>query len=162
MVLSLAANGAANAQGPLGSPQFGVRGQAPESARLPASEAGQERARRAAKQATNARGSMRDVRMAHAGEPSAGAERLSQDGLPVAQRSALPVRTHGTDPDLPRQATARSAPRDLRAPAGLAGPNGEVSTRAAKESMEQRAPRMSVQANTRATRATFEDWLFGR
>lgn len=162
MVLSLAALGGVNAQSPFGGPQFSSRGQAPEGTRLPPGEAGQERAARAGKSTQERRGPMRTVRTAHAATASAGTVRPPQDARPAAQRTALPARPHATDPDMPRHVASRSAPRDLRAPSGPAGPVGEASMRATPESVEQHAPRMTVSQDARTTRASFEDWLFGR
>ena len=162
VLLSLGALGAANAQSPFDGPQLSSRGQAPAGTRLPPTEAGQEHTARAGKSTQGLRGPMQNVQRAHAATPSTGAVRPPQDALPVAQRTALPARPHATDPDLPRQVTSRSAPRDLRAPTGLAGPGGEAWMRATPEGTGQRAPRMTVSQDTRTTRASFEDWLFGR
>ena len=162
VLLSLGSLGAANAQSPFGSSQPSSRGPVPEDTRLPRNDVGQERATRAGKNTQEIRGSMGNVPISHAATASAGAIRPPRDALPVAQRTAVPARPHATDPDIPRHVTARSVPRDLRAPAGPLGHGGEASMRATPESMEQRAPRMTVSQDTRTTRASFEDWLFGR
>jgi len=162
IVLSLGAAGGVNAQSPFSGPQFSSRGQAAEGTRLPPGEVGQERGVRAGKSTQETRGSMRTVRTAHAEAASAGAVRPPRDAHPAAQRTALPARPHATDPDMPRQVASRSAPRDLRAPAAPADLRGEASMRATPESMERRAPHMTASPDTRTTRASFEDWLFGR
>ncbi|MDJ0513429.1 MAG: hypothetical protein QNJ62_08300 [Methyloceanibacter sp.] len=80
------------------------------------------------------------------------APRMAEEQQPDSDRSPVHVNPHATDPATPHQVPARSRPLDVRAPA--------IPT--AQRSTPLRVPRMKVSRETRASRASFEDWLFGR
>ncbi|MEM9589718.1 MAG: hypothetical protein AAF967_00070 [Pseudomonadota bacterium] len=78
--------------------------------------------------------------------------RIAEELKPAAGRTPVRVRPHATDPGVQRQTTKRSSPLDVRAPA----------TPAPQRAAPLQAPRMKVSRDTRTSRASFEDWLFGR
>jgi len=81
------------------------------------------------------------------------APRMAEEQRPQSSRSVVHVRLHATDPGTPRQAMSRSNPVDgVRAPV----------TPAPQRAAPPRAPRMKISEDTRMSRASFRDWLFGR
>ena len=78
--------------------------------------------------------------------------RMSEEIKPNAARTPVHVRPHATDPGVQRQATTRSRPLDVRA----------TQTPSPQRAAPQQTPRMKVSRDTRTSRASFEDWLFGR
>ncbi|MEM7397742.1 MAG: hypothetical protein AAGF48_10860 [Pseudomonadota bacterium] len=78
--------------------------------------------------------------------------RIAEELKPNASRTPVRVRPHATDPGVQRQTTTRSSPLNVRATA----------TPAPQRVAPLQAPRMKVSRDTRTSRASFEDWLFGR
>ena len=81
---------------------------------------------------------------------------------PDGMRSPATASPHATDPDAPRQALSRSAPLRPRAPVLSAGGDSGGATVVTHRTEPAQAPRMEIATDTRTTRASFEDWLFGR
>ena len=80
------------------------------------------------------------------------ASRMVDAEWPNTSRTPETRSPHATDPLAPDQAGTRSAGRDVRAPASPARQRSEP----------RQILRMTVLDGTRLTRASFEDWLFGR
>ncbi len=90
-------------------------------------------------------------RMSRSGK-SGTATRMVDPERPDTKRSAEVSSPHATDPHTPQQAGTRSVPRSVRAPASPTPQRSEP----------PQPSRMAVVDGTRLTRASFEDWLFGR
>ncbi|WP_141701934.1 hypothetical protein [Methyloceanibacter stevinii] len=112
----------------------------------------QVRATRAEREGRDQRHSFSNLRLSPRGAAPGPNPRLAHTDLQAGARSAVAVSPHATDPGAPRQAMTRSAERDLRAPLPPSPERGEPNL----------APRMSATRDLRRSRATFEDWLFGR
>lgn len=90
-------------------------------------------------------------RMLRSGK-SGTATRMGGTERPDTNRGPEVSSPHATDPHTPQQAGTRSVPRSVRAPASPTPQRSEP----------PQPSRMAIVDGTRLTRASFEDWLFGR
>ncbi|WP_159079927.1 hypothetical protein [Methyloceanibacter sp. wino2] len=141
---------AAHAETPSG--ETTSRMQPSPAPRLAPAELNQVRATRAEREARSRRHSLSNIRMSPRGAAPGPNPRLAHTDLQAGARSTVTVSPHATDPGAPRQAMTRSAERDMRAPSSPSPERGDPNL----------APRMSAAEDLRKSRATFEDWLFGR
>ena len=110
------------------------------------------RVTRAESESRDQRHSFSNQRLSRRGAIPGPDRRAELAHLPAGARSPVVVSPHATDPGAPREAMTRSAPKNMRAPVAPSPERGEPSL----------APRMSFAHDTRKTRASFRDWLFGR
>ena len=122
------------------------------AARLDQARLDQIRVTRAESESRNQRHSFSNQRLSRRGAIPGPDPRAELGDLPAGARSSLAVSPHATDPGTPRQAMTRSASKDMPAPVPPSPERGEPPL----------APRMSFAHDTRKTRASFKDWLFGR
>ena len=141
--------------------QTGSHGWSSYPDRAPRAQLGQERATRAT-EAPDLRPSAPKLRTARASDKSTVPVRMTQNDRPDGTRSPATASPHATDPNTPRPSLSRSAQENLRAPLLSAGPDGRTAMTVPHRAKPARAPRMDAAADTRTSRASFEDWLFGR
>ncbi len=122
------------------------------AARLDQASLDQIRVTRAESGSQEQRHSFSNQRLSRRGAIPGPDRRAELAHLPAGARSPVVVSPHATDPGAPRQAMTRSAPKNMRAPVAPSPERGEPTL----------APRMSFAHDTRKTRASFRDWLFGR